>query len=593
METANQFYDWLDNWKVNRQNTFIKLAEGLNKDQLEGRFDQFIVNHFPVSPESPDRLYLYPLLDFHLKSILVPIEINMRTSHPADVYLFLITGVLVILVVCFNFMNMTTARSLTRAKEVGMRKVAGANRRQLAYQFLSESLVFSFLSMPFAIALYELFIGPGFLILIGLTDLRFSLFDYPELLAYLLGIVFFVGIASGSYPALYLSRFSPVKVIKGSYQQGSKGSRLRKILVVVQFAFSFILIVFSVVMQDQFEYIISMDLGYNKENVMTINLTDGSKGHIKKIKAEFEKHADVTYVTTSNSIPFDWSSPVKVIPEGFDSENTLSMDMYGVGLDFIETLDLNINSGRSFSLDYSDDNSFIINESAAKLIKRENPIGMTFEVDGKKGKVIGVVSDYVFRSLYFGLDAAILHLAPENMNYMLVKLSKPMSTESVDYLKSQWNIITDHQPFEYALLQDKFTDTYEGVKQAATMFSFVGLVTIFYSCIGLMGLAYYTVERKTKEIGLRKVLGASTYIIQSLIMKEFLILIMIGNIIIMPLTHYLLLRLLEFGWTYPVEISISVFVYTALLTLVLSFLSIIFQSTKASLANPVDSLRCE
>ncbi|UCC41495.1 MAG: ABC transporter permease [Candidatus Aminicenantes bacterium] len=590
-ETARTFYGRMDDWNINNHAIFLLLPEGYNPTALEAKLPDFINKHYEISPNSPKRLYLFPMLDFYKKSI--DIERYWESGEFSFVALWII-AVLLLLIASINYMNLSTARYVTRAKEVGMRKVVGAYRSQLIKQFLGESILISLISLPAGILLYEV-IGPALTAYLGVDFLNLSLWNKPQLLILISGVAVLTGIFAGSYPSFYLSVFKPVQILTGKIQKGKKGGRLRKTLVVVQFSFSIILIVFTLISVKQSDHNIRVDLGYDRNGIVAVEIAGAARDNIEPMKTELSRHPDIVSVSASQALPISWDTKHPVLPEGFDANDTLNMNIYGIDYDFIELLDIKLTQGRSFSPSYADAENFIINETAARQLQWKNPLGKQLTFEGRKGIVTGVAKDFHFKSIYQDhISPTVLYLEKKDLNYMLVKLSSPDKISgAVEYIREQWRILAPDIPFEYVSLNDYFHDAYIAGDKTAEMSGVLGILAIFLSCLGLFGLSSYAVERRLKEIGIRKVLGASVTGITWMLIKEFLKLVVIANIIAVPIAYLMMRNMIQFIYAYPVEIGIDIFLFTVSITAVIAFLTVSSQTLKAAQSNPVNSLKYE
>ncbi|MCJ7579855.1 MAG: ABC transporter permease, partial [Candidatus Aminicenantes bacterium] len=494
METAKNFPIWTEDWKVNNQALFLLLAEGSAASELESKFPNFIDKYFPLSNNSPTQLYLFPLLDIFLNSM----EIDSFWGSGQISFLFWIIPILLLLVACINFMNLSTARYVMRAKEVGLRKVIGAQRFQLIKQFIGEAVILTFLSLPIAIVLFEL-IHPLFSMITG-DSVDFNIWNKPNILGLIVGVTLLTGLIAGSYPAFYLSVFKPIKVLKGNIQVGKKGGRLRKTLVVVQFTFSIILIVMTIVSIKQLEFNFRVDLGFDRSQIVAVEIAGEARKNLETLKKELKKDKNIISVSASTALPVSWETMQRVLPEGTSEEESLNMNAYGIDYDFIELVGLKLLQGRSFSPLFKETGNYIINQTTAQQLNWENPIGKQLTVGDQKGSIIGVVADFHFKSLYMsGMAPAVLFLDSENVHYMYVKYSSLDSISGVlSSIKEQWSIFAPDLPFEYVLLNDYFEDVYRSGDKTAQMSALIGGVAIFLSCLGLFGLSSYAVERRKK-----------------------------------------------------------------------------------------------
>jgi ABC-type antimicrobial peptide transport system permease subunit len=503
-----------------------------------------------------------------------------------------VIAVLLLIIACINFMNISTARYITRAQEVGMRKVVGASRGQLVKQFLGESLLMALLAMPAAVLLHE-FLRPVYAANLGRV-FAVSLADRPHVLFLVLGVTILTGFFAGSYPALYLSAYPPILAFQKRLTTGKRGAHLRKFLVVVQFTFSIILILMTVISVKQSRHNLNIDLGFNRSNIVAVTINDESRDKLEILKNDLVHNKDIISISGSAALPIEWNTEGRALPEGAIEEDAITMNVYGVDVGFIEMLEIPVIQGRSFSHEYSDENSLIINQTAVQHLQWKNPIGKRLSLSGKKGTVIGVARDFHFKSIYLEkMSPAVLSLGPEELNYMLVKYSAPESLPGVlEYIGKKWTMVAPDLPFEYITLENAFYDMFQGDK-TSEMTGILGALAIFLSCLGLFGLSSYSVERRIKEIGIRKVLGASVSRIVGMLTKDFIKLVAIANFIAIPIAYFMMNAIIRFVYSYPVSLGAELFVITAGLTLIVAFLTVSALTVKSALANPADSLKYE
>ncbi|MFC2168100.1 ABC transporter permease [Acidobacteriota bacterium] len=589
METAKNLSHWTEDWKVNNQALFLLLSEGSDPSSLESKLPLVIDKYYPVSKDSPTKIYLFPLLDIFLKSF----EIDSYWGSGQISFLFWIIPILLLFVACINFMNLSTARYVMRAKEVGLRKVIGAQRFQLIKQFIGEAVILTFLSLPIAIVLFE-FIHPLFSVITG-DSIDFNIWNKPHILGFILIVTFLTGLIAGSYPAFYLSVFKPIKVLKGNIQVGKKGGRLRKTLVVVQFTFSIILIVMTVVSIKQLDFNFKVDLGFNRAQIVAVEIAGKARKNLENLKQELKKDKDIVAVSASVGLPVSWETNRRVFPEGSSDDESINMNTYGIDHEFIELLDLKITEGRSFSPLFNDTGNYIINETAVRHLNWESPLGKQLTVGDNKGTVIGVASDFHFQSLYLtGMMPSVLYLDSENVNYMYIKYTSPDKFSGVLLsIEELWKVFAPDLPFEYVLLNDHFEDVYRSGDKTAQMSALIGGIAIFLSCLGLFGLSSFAVERRKKEIGIRKILGASVAKIIRMLVKEFIFLIVVANFIALPISYFLMQSMIQFLYAYPMKMGAMIFLLTAAITLFIAFITVISLTLKAAFSNPIDSLRYE
>jgi len=589
METAGAMNIRMDDWSDNNQATFLLLSDGVSPTQLDAKLSALIQRYYPDSPESPHRLYLHPMQDFRLNSA----EIDCYWSNARISYVAIwIVAVLILIIACINFMNLSTASYTVRANEVGMRKVIGAKRMQLIKQFLGESILMAFISLPAAMLFSEI-ARPGMIAILGGNFIA-SIWELPSVLILTLGVTILTGFFAGSYPAFYVSAFQAVQVFKGRLTKGKKGSRFRKILVVTQFTFSILLILITIITIKQTKHNLNVDLGFDRSGIIAANLNREARNEIDVLKKELVRHADIVSVSAAAAIPIEWNTEEQVVPEGVAKEDALNMNTYAVDYGFIEMLGIKIRQGRSFSQDFTDVNSFIINETAAEQLQWENPIGKQLVIGEKKGRVIGVTEDYHFKSIFLSqITPAVLYLDPDGLNFVYVKVTSPDKISSAaEYMKKQWNILVPNQPLEYETLENAFQDMNSG-DRTAQLTGALGVMAIFLSCLGLFGLSSYAIERRIKEIGIRKVLGASVSGIVQMLVKDFMKLVIIANIIAIPIAYFFMNWLIHFIYSYPTNIGAGVFILCTVLSLLVAFLTVSFLTIKSALLNPAESLRYE
>ena len=592
LETSRSFYKWTDDWDVNNLTTFVRVPQAADAAHLEAKLPAFIDKYYPDLPESPRRMYLLPFLEYRRQVEALDLRSNLFAGTPYVTAIFLVgMAFVLLLIVCINFMNLSTARYMQRSKEIGMRKVVGASRLKLITQFLGESIFLALVAIPLALLLFVL-IKPAFIAAVN-HEMQISLMSNPGLGLIILAGILGVGVFAGSYPALYLSAIKPIHALKGNLQKGRRGTVLRKVLVVAQFALSILMLVFTVAIANQLDYLVNMDHGFNKERVLTVTVPPEVQGSLESLKKSLAAHPDLLGVSASQRLPINWKPEAQVIPQGHDENEAWTMAAYGVDHDFIELLGLEIYKGRSFSRYFQDSNCFILNETAVRQLKWQDPVGRTLKLSEKEGHVIGVVRDFLFDNAHWRIEPAVLFLEKQDLGYLLIKVSDITQTGVVDFISQEWQAIFPEYPFTYSTLEARFGTSYEYIKGMYQVFGAVGVFAVFISCLGLVAMAYYTVGRRTREIGVRKILGASVPGIIRLLLFGFLKLVILANLIAWPLTYILLKQFLGWAWAYRSDISVMVFIASAAVTLATAILSVIYQTVKASLSHPAETLRYE
>jgi len=598
MEMSRSLSDPSNDWASNQHSTFVMLPDGYDGEWLENKFPAFLQKYFSEPDKSPERLYLFPILDFRLNS--GHIESVVHQSNKTGVLIILFIGILLLLIVCINFINLTTARFMYRAKEVGLRKVIGARRNQLIIQFLGESLLVSFIALPLAIVLFE-FLYPVFLTYMnevlpssGMPHVSFSMWGYPFLFKYFLATTILVGFISGIYPAFYLSSFRPLLVLKGRFQSGRKKRLGSKTMIIFQFIFSIIFIAFAGIINGQFENLKVSNFGFNRRGIAAVALSEETRSSRQLLQNSFSQNPEITSISASADLPIVWISPSRVSVPDKGPDESITMGAYGVDYDFVEMLDIGIIKGRSFSQEFTDDNSLIITETAASKLKWDNPLGKRLTVDDKTGTVIGVAKDFVFGDIGFEMEPAILFLERENLNYMLLKFSSSTNLKTLrEKLKEQWSDIAPNLPFECVTLDEYFGNTLGMMNKLAGFFNLIGIIAIFFSSLGLFGLTSYMIERRTKEIGIRKVLGASLNRVFWTITREFLILVAVANLVGLSIIYLAWDRLLQTGLLFITGIGPEIYLSVISITLFIAILAVASQTFKAAFSNPVEALRHE
>ena len=557
--------------------------------KMEGMYDAYMKTIFEPLKISI-KYKLEPLTRIHLYSK------NAAEPEPTGsityVYIFAIVAIFLVLIASMNYMNLATARSTRRAREVGLRKVVGSRRGPLVLQFLSESMVFTLISLLISIVLIIVLL-PKFNLLAG-KAFNIHVIYSPVVLLSLLAIILIVGILGGSYPAFFLSRFSPVTVLKGEVTQGSAGSLFRKILVVIQFTVSVIMIICTLVVFRQLNYLKTSDQGFDQKNVVGLQLNGPMVRKYPVLKQSLLENQNIKYVTSTNTAVGEGSG--KVI---FNVETDQGMSQKGVNFavidhDFIETLGIKMLKGREFQQDMPSDTltGVVVNEAFAKRMNWSEPVGKKVELKPFiDGRVIGVMKDYHQTGMYNSIESLMLLYRPLN-NVIYIKLSGSDTKQTLSFIEKKWKEIFPDQPFVYAYLSERFNRQFEADDKRGLVFTMFTVLAILIACLGLFGLASYMVEQRTKEIGIRKVFGANENTILGLISKDFLILVAIGIVIAVPVAYYFMNRWLE-NYVYRTKIGVPLLLTAALLTILITFLTISYKSYQASIMNPARALKAE
>jgi len=539
--------------------------------------------------------YLQPLTSIHLHSECTnDMEAGGNIQY---VYIFGAIAIFMLIIACINFMNLSTAGAGKRAREVGIRKVMGSGKSALIGQFLLESTMITFIALILALVLVG-FMLPYFNQLSG-KNLDFSIFANSWLIPSLIILGLFVGLVAGSYPAFYLSAFNPVSVLKGKFTTGKKGIGFRSGLVVFQFCISIILIVGTTVVYQQLKYIQEKALGYDKDQVLVISDTWMLGKNEASFREQLLRDPRIKNASVSGYVPAGptYSNNFFLEPQGNSGHQTRTL-RYDVDPGYIPTLGIKIAEGRNFSPEYGTDSTgIILNESAARQFGWENnPLGQTLihaDNDGSKTiyHVIGVVKDFHFRSLHETISPLVMVLS-SNASTIILKLNTKDIAGILSSVKSQWSSFTTEAPLNYSFLDERYNQTFVAERKTGLILAVFASLTIFIACLGLFGLTIFTAEQRTREIGIRKVLGSSVSGIVQLLSKEFVLLVAIAFVLAVPIGWWVMNKWLE-GFVYRINISWIIFAQAAGIALLITIITMSFQSIKAALANPVQSLRSE
>ncbi len=567
-------------------NAFIRIGQPL--DELEKKGGKY-------------KLHLQPLTSIHLHSVGIG-SIFSTISDIKYVYIFSLIACFIIILACVNFMNLSTAQSSKRAKEVGIRKVLGSERKQLIKQFFTEAFVYTSFATLIALVLLLMLINP-FNQLSGKTLSFFMLFSGNNLL-YLFGIIIITGLLAGSYPSFYLTSFKPAAVLKGKLSKTSFGNTfLRNGLVIFQFTISTALIVCTIISYQQLQYTRTKNLGLNKDNLVVIansNRLGESEETFRQqlLSVKGIKSAGIATSVPTKNVFTDSYVPVPSANE--QPVKDMQLSSFIVDYDFVPTLQLQVLQGRNFSKDYSDSPTVILNEEAVKQIGWKEPLGQYIDYPGgnnSRFKVIGVVKDFNIQSLRAAIAPfALFHTSSKTYDlgttYMIARIEKGQENAVLDKLETKWKSFAAATPFDYSFLDEEFNALYQSDKRMGAVFSLFTILSIFVACLGLFGLATYTAERRTKEIGIRKVLGASVQGVVGLLSKDFIRLVCIAAVIAFPISWWAMNKWLE-DFVYRININWGVFLAAGIAVMLIALLTVSFQAIKAAMANPVKSLRTE
>lgn len=582
--------DWINNWGNTDAPTFIQLRPDADPVKVEIKIKDFIYRYQQRSKAFVVELDLQPYPEKYLHSIFK----NGRISGGRIEYvrLFTLVAVFILLLACINFMNLATARSTKRAKEVGVRKVIGAHRLGLMEQFMGEAMLFSLCSILIAILLIIVLL-PAFN---SLTGKQLSLpVTQPFFWLMMLGLMLVSGFVAGSYPAIFLSSLNPIRVFRGAQRSSWNATFFRKSLVVFQFSLAMIFLVGMTVIYRQVDYILTKNLGYDRENLVYLPLEGELAEKYELFKQEVEALPAIQQVTKMRLPPTDLHTYTGDIHwPGKDPGQVISFINTDAGYDFVKTLNLKLAAGRDFSRDFpSDSTGFLVNESALKRIGYQDAIGKLLSWGNHQGKIIGVLQDFHFASLHQVIEPLIVRLNEARQSgTALVRIRAGRDKEGLTGLEALCKKLNPKFPFSYQFADAEFNKLYRSEQLISRLADYFAFLAIFISCLGLFGVAAFTAEQRTREIGVRKVLGANLTGIVSLLSKDFLMLVLIAILISTPVAWLLMQHWLQ-DYAYKLPISWWIFLLAGLAAMVIAFLTVSFQAIKAGLANPVKSLRSE
>ena len=592
--------DFMQNWGGNWLVTYLELAPGANIASLEKKFPSFLKKHMKEGGWKYYELFLQPLADVHAKSVdLTHDYVNFQKFDRTYTYIFSVIAIIVLIIACVNFMNLSTARSTGRAKEVGIRKAIGAQRYQLAGQFIGESVLLSFIALFLAVCAVKLLLPS--VAHFSQRQLDFSIFSNPGLMTGIIAGAILIGIFSGLYPAAFLSAFEPIKVLKGTLRTGK--SVFRNTLVIAQFSSAVFLIIATGFAVKQLQYMQHKDPGFDKEQVIIVPLDAKSGPKYQSLKEELLSSSLIESVTGSGQRLGNNFHQTGVKFKGDGPMKEMASSQVVVDPDYLSLYRIKLVAGRNFSNEASENaKTYIINESLAKELLKDTPktaiqtlIGKSFGFGGMDslGTIVGIAKDFNFNSMHHKIETLCL-FNQKNWGYseMSVRIKGKDVKQAIASMQSIWNSQVPEKPFTYSFLDEHFSELYRSDSQVSKIIGILAGLAIFISCLGLFGLASYSAERRIKEIGVRKVMGASVGGIVALLSKDFMKLVVISILIASPVAWWAVSSWLQ-DFAYRIDIEWWVFLCAGLLAIGIAQLTVSFQSIKAALTNPVKSLRSE
>lgn len=592
---------FMSNYGGNNFSTYLLLNEGVDYKSLEAKLPGLIDKYMGESqsgvPMSKGtQLNLWPMTDVHLYSNL---DSEMEPNGNIDyVYIYLAVALFILLIACINFMNLSTARSSLRSMEVGLRKVMGADKSRLIRQFMGESFMMTFISMVFAVVLVYLFL-PVFSDFTD-KDLSLNFFKNPEYLVGLAVLIGVVGLISGSYPALFLSGFSPAKVLKGAFKAGKNHEKFRSVLVVGQFAISVVLIVAVIVVVRQLDFMQSKDLGFEKEDIIVLPSSPAIQANYLILKDRLERYQGIKSVSISSRVPsgrlLDNQGSSAEINGEMTQLNLRIADIH-VAHNFLDTYGISVVAGRDFDFNLASDSTeaFILNEAAIREIGWASPeeaIGKKFLYGNRRGYVTGVMKNFHFESLHQPIVPIVFMISQDRNNQVSLKIDAENQEQTLAYIKEEWAALRPDFPFEPLYVDEGFNRQYEAEERVKTIFTFFSGLAVIISILGLLGLTTFATQQRTREIGIRKVMGAETGNILILLGKDFLKLVLIGFLIAIPISWFGMSNWLE-DFAYKIGISWTIFMWAGLIAGAIAAMTVMSQSIKAAWADPVKSIKSE
>jgi putative ABC transport system permease protein len=573
----------MKDWGNNNWWTYIQLTEGASSQELEAKISGIIQEHVP---RSSSVLHLQPVVRIHLYAL----EGGGLITY---IYIFSGMAIFILLIACINYMNLSTARSANRAREVGIRQVVGANRIQLIKQFMGESVFYAFIALIIGLTILHLLL-PTFSQLAGKPlGMDYSI----SMILVLIGLTLFTGLLAGVYPAFVLSSFQAIGALKGALKSRGGRSLFRRILVVTQFSLSIFLIIGTLFVFRQINFMLNRELGYNKENIICMPMRSQLYRNYQVFKTKLLENPSIISMTRANTTPDIKQSSIADYGITWDGreegDNFPGINIMGVDADYLKTLQIEMAKGRFFSEQIQTDStdSWVINETAATAMGLESPLGIGVYWSEYKGKIIGVIKDFHFSSLHEGIEPLLMRMN-WGVDNILVRIRSDNIPSTIGFMQKTLKDLFPYYAFEYKFLDARIENLYRTEQRMEKILTFSTIIAIFISCLGLLGLASFTAEQRTKEIGIRKVLGSTVAGVVFLLSKEFIKWVLLANLIAWPVAYYAVHNWLD-NFAFRTRMGLEIFLFSGCLALVISLLTVCYQSVKAALANPVDSLRYE
>jgi putative ABC transport system permease protein len=581
-----------DSWGNNSIFTYLLLENGSDINSVNKKLTDIVLEH---TPETTTKYVLFPLLDIHLHT---QFGFDRSKGPVIAVYIFTLIAIFVLLIACINFINLSTAKASSRGKEIGIKKVAGADQISMVVQFMLESLLLVALAMIFALIL----VGVALNMFNHISGKSFNLsdlFHVKFIISFIVtGLV--AGFISGVYPAFYLSSFKPVSVLKGEMISRKANGRLRQMLVILQFTLSILIAISATFMYLQLKFLQDKELGFNKENLICIPMAEGMKSKYNSLKGELLKETLVQSVTAARSNPVRiGSNSGGASWEGKDPEKTVLIGTNAVDYDYLKTLNMELVSGRDFSKDYASDiakdttGNFLINEEVAKIMGEGDPVGKTFSFMGLNGRIIGVLKNFHFKGADQPIEPIAFALADTRyLSVILIRLTPGNIPASLKSVEKIWKEVIPEYPLDYSFIDQDYENLFRAQMRLSGLLKYFTILAVIIACLGLYGLSSYSVERRTNEVGIRKVMGADSFLIMYTMSKEFLLLVLISIIIAIPVGWIIVGKLLK-QFAFRIDLDPFIFFVIALGAILIALLTVSFQAYKATHINPAEALKME
>jgi len=581
-----------DSWGSNSIFTFVLLENGVDKPAIHTKLTNIVLEH---NPETSTKFVLFPLLYIHLHT---QFGFSESKGPVLVVYIFILIAVFVLLIACINFVNLSTAKASGRGKEIGIKKVAGADQVSLVFQFMFESLLLVALALVLGLVLIGLSLGA----FNNISGKSFGITDLLQVRFFVsfIGVGLVAGFISGIYPALYLSSFEPVNVLKGEMVSGKGNGRLRHVLVIIQFTLSILIAIAAIFMYMQLKYMQDKDLGFEKDNLICIPMANNMKIKYYSLKSELLRETLIQGVTASSHNPVMMGSNSGGASwDGKDPDKHVLIGTNGVDYDYLETMKMELISGRAFSKDFTSDiardttGNFLVNEEVVEIMGIGDPVGKDFRFMGLSGTIVGVLKNFHFKGANQPIEPMAFALADTSyLSVILIRLTSGNIPASLIAVEKIWKEVIPEYPLQYTFIDQDYDNLFRSQLRLTRLLKYFTILAVIIACLGLYGLSSYSAARRTNEVGIRKVMGAGSFTVMYTLSKEFLVLVLISIVIAIPVGWIIVENLLR-QFAYRIDMSILVFAGIALGAIIIALITVSFQAYRASGINPAEALKVE